>query len=101
MRQVQTASDVPESEVEQSQFTGDPRCCQNQATNLASMADITQMTNQLASDPDAVQDAVLQGDCDSTGSCHVFQSATIDGDTESNECGPAPSCHIFTFNSQG
>ena len=101
MGQVQSASGVT-GNLFQSQITGDPRCCQTQDTNVNNTAEITQTTDQQASDPNAFQDAVLQGDCDSTGSCHVVQSATIDGNTESDECGPdVNTCHIFTFNNDG
>ena len=101
MHQVQSASGVTGA-LFQSQITGDPRCCQTQGTNPNNTAEITQTTDQQASDPNAFQDAVLQGDCDSSGSCHVVQSATIDGVTQQDECGPdVTTCHIFTFNSSG
>ncbi len=102
MDQVQTAREVTGS-LFQSQETGDPRCCHVQVTNLGNATDIRQTTDQRASDPNAFQDAVLQGDCDSSGSCHLFQSSTIDGDDpETFECGPGvPTCHNILFNSDG
>jgi hypothetical protein len=102
MRQVQTAGIVTNS-LSQSQDTGDPRCCQMQFTNPDNMADITQTTDQQASDPSADQQATLQGDCDSSGSCHLLQSSTIDGDDPvSFECGPgAIACHNILVNSDG
>jgi hypothetical protein len=66
--------------------TGDPRCCATQIINMDSAADITQRTNQSASSDGAIQVARFSGNCESSGSCHVFQSATIDGDTDTNEC---------------
>jgi len=86
--------------VNQSQQTGDPRCCWEQAVNTANRANIDQTTLQTASDPNAFQSAVLQADCDSTGICHVTQKATIDGFTVTESC-DAPSCHPVTFNSSG
>jgi hypothetical protein len=76
--------------VDQFKSTGDPRCCATQIANTASTADIVQTTNQTASSEDAVQFAAFIGTCDSSGSCHVFQSATIDGDTDTNECDSGP-----------
>jgi hypothetical protein len=70
--------------------TGDPRCCATQTTNSGSTADITQRTIQSASSDDATQSAQFIGSCESTGSCHVFQSSTIDGDTDTNECSNGP-----------
>lgn len=66
--------------------TGDPRCCAMQTINMSSAADITQRTNQSASSDGAIQVARFSGNCESSGTCHVFQSATIDGSTDTNEC---------------
>jgi hypothetical protein len=90
MLQVQTAP--TNVTVVQDQATGDPRCCWLQFGNEANRADITQTTNQMASSPFAFQEAVLQGDCDSSGVCHLRQSATTNFDNETNEC-TASSCH--------
>lgn len=97
---LQTQSAPPSAFGFQDQRTGDPRCCWAQFGNTANSASITQATNQVASDPNAFQDAVLQADCDSTGMCHVQQDATIDGDTNSNSCDDT-SCHFTVFNSDG
>ena len=74
--------------------TGDPRCCATQTVNPGSTADITQTTNQFASSGDnAVQLASLQGDCNSSGTCNVEQSATVNGETTTNDCSGS-FCHI-------
>jgi hypothetical protein len=98
MLQVQTAP--PDAFVFQSQDTGDPRCCWIQAGNDANSANIAQTTDQSSSSDNAFQSAVLQADCDSSGTCHVDQAATIEGDTNSNSC-DEPSCHEATFNFDG
>lgn len=92
MTQTVNASNI--STLTQTQHTGDPRCCQSQGTNPADTADIDQSTNQSASSAAAEQDAAFTGSCITTGSCHVLQSSTIDGSTDTAEC-TGPSCFVF------
>jgi hypothetical protein len=92
--QVQTAKS--DAAVVQDQDTGDPRCCWEQLGNPANTAEILQRTDQSASSPDAFQTARFIGQCESTGTCHVLQSSTIDGEPqEPNECGPQSVCEEF------
>jgi hypothetical protein len=87
--QSQTTSGIPAlGVVNQTKYTGDPRCCQFQQSNPNSSSDIDQETNQFASSfPAAVQVASFTGTCESSGSCHVLQTSTINGSTaEPNEC---------------
>jgi hypothetical protein len=95
--QVQWANAAPS--VMQLKDAGDPRCCATQTVNPGSTADITQRTIQFASSDGAIQTAEFRGECESAGSCHVRQSATIDGDTETNECsnGPPGFCNAVLF----
>ena len=96
MFQTQNASGV--SALTQTQFTGDPRCCQTQGTNTADSANLDQSTNQTASSPTAVQVYTLTGICTSTGACNVQQSATVDGgEPDTNSCTDSP-CFITTTN---
>jgi hypothetical protein len=88
--QVQKASYA--STVSQFKDAGDPRCCQFQGTNEANQALITQKTDQFASSPTAIQGAIFVGDCLTTGTCNVFQSATVNGDTETNSCTDSNAC---------
>jgi hypothetical protein len=91
MTQVQTAP--PDASVFQDQDTGDPRCCWVQTGNGANSAVIAQTTDQASSD-DGLQHAELRADCDSSGTCHVEQSATTNNESEMNDCTNS-SCHIF------
>jgi hypothetical protein len=86
--QSQTTSGIPAlGVVNQTKYTGDPRCCQFQQSNPNSSSDIDQETNQFASSPGATQVAFFEGTCQSSGSCHVLQTSTINGSTaEPNEC---------------
>lgn len=101
--QIQTATGVPESGLSQFKDTGDPRCCQVQADNLDNTADIVQTTDQMASSPDAIQEALLVGECSTTGSCSVLQSATVNGETETNDsCTDSNFCsEVFVCESAG
>jgi hypothetical protein len=100
-RQTQTASGVPESGLTQFKDIGDPRCCAFQTSNLNSRADITQTTDQQASSPNAIQEAILIGDCFTTGECTVFQSATVEGETTTNECTGQSCFEILVCESAG
>ena len=60
-------------------------CCQVQEDNPNNSADITQTTDQTASSPGAIQEALLVGQCFTTGSCSVLQSATVNGETVTND----------------
>ena len=93
--QTQTATGVPASGLIQTQTVGDPRCCQEQGTNSNDTADIDQSTTQNASSPDAVQNAEFVGTCLTTGTCHVMQSSTIDGETNTNECTGSSCDEVF------
>jgi hypothetical protein len=84
--QVQKASYVPALGLSQFKDAGDPRCCQFQMDNEANRAKITQKTNQFASSPGAIQQAIFVGDCFTSGTCTVFQSATVNGETDTNSC---------------
>jgi hypothetical protein len=105
--QTQTASSISEGVDIGDQFknTGDPRCCATQTTNPGSTADITQRTNQSAFEngefsDDAEQYALLQGECNSPGTCHIVQSATVNGETTPNGCtnsGPCTATIVCTF----
>jgi hypothetical protein len=64
---------------------GDPRCCHVQTGNAESTVDIVQRTNQMASGPSPIQDAFLLGECITPGSCTIFQSATVNGETTPND----------------
>jgi hypothetical protein len=86
MLQAQTTSGVPAGSVNQAKHTGDPRCCQIQQDNENNTSEITQNTDQFASSTNAIQDASLVGNCSSSGTCHIVQSATVNGVTEPNEC---------------
>jgi hypothetical protein len=99
--QVQKASYAPT--VSQFKDAGDPRCCQSQGTNEANRAEITQKTDQFASSPTATQRAIFVGDCLTTGTCSVLQSATINGETETNDsCTDSNSCfEVFVCTSAG
>jgi hypothetical protein len=99
MLQVQTAP--PDASVFQDQDTGDPRCCWGQFGNDSNSADIAQTTDQ-SSSPGGFQSAVLQADCDSSGTCHVEQSATTNNESETNDC-TSSSCHeeIVCFEGEG
>lgn len=96
MAQTESTTGVPSAGVTQFQTTGDPRCCQFQEDNPNNSADIDQATNQNASSDDALQSAEFQGTCDSSGTCHVLQTSTIDGSTDSNEC-TSSACFEFIF----
>jgi hypothetical protein len=84
MLQVQTAP--PSASGLRSQETGDPRCCWDQLGNGANRADIFQTTLQTASPEDADQNASLVGRCNSSGTCHVEQSATTDYGSHTESC---------------
>jgi hypothetical protein len=92
MVQSQRATGITDGVEPEDQFksTGDPRCCATQTLNPESSADVIQITDQSASSEGAVQVAAFIGTCNSSGSCHVFQSATIDGDPDTNECDSGP-----------
>jgi len=97
--QIQKASYVPALGLSQFKDAGDPRCCQIQMDNEANQAKITQKTNQFASSPTAIQQALFVGDCFTSGSCSVFQSATVNGETETNSCTGNACFEIFTCQS--
>jgi hypothetical protein len=91
--QDQTATNISGGIVFGDQFknTGDPRCCANQTLNLGSSADIVMRTVQTASSDNAIQLAAFDIHCLSTGTCHTFRSATIDGgDPATRECESPP-----------
>jgi hypothetical protein len=99
MVQVQTAP--ADASGSQSQETGDPRCCWIQEGNDANSANIIQTTMQ-SSSSNGFQHALLQADCDSSGTCHVEQSATTNNESETNEC-TSGSCHeiVTCFEGEG
>jgi hypothetical protein len=107
--QVQTANKVTGT-LTQAKNAGDPRCCHFQEDNDNNTADIVQTVNQSAFEDGefsdiAVQMARFQGDCVSSGTCNVHQSATINGETETNECtnaeGPSECMAVFICASGG
>jgi hypothetical protein len=98
MFQVQTAP--PDAFVSQDQDTGDPRCCWQQLGNPGNSAEIIQTTDQFASSPFASQEARFIGQCESSGTCYVLQSATIDGEPQPpNECTESPCEEFYTCTS--
>jgi hypothetical protein len=99
MLQDQTAP--PDASVSQTQNTGDPRCCWAQFGNPANSAEIIQVTNQ-SSSSGGIQSARLQADCDSSGTCHVEQSATTNNESGMNDCTNS-SCHeeLTCFEGEG
>jgi hypothetical protein len=101
--QVQKASYVPAVGLSQFKDAGDPRCCQIQGTNVNNRAEIMQKTVQFASSPTAIQQAIFIGDCFTSGTCSVFQSATINGETETNDsCTDSNACfEVFVCESVG
>jgi hypothetical protein len=98
---VQSQTAPPDAGGFRDQDTGDPRCCWLQAGNPANRANINQTTHQ-SSSPEGFQSATLQADCDSSGLCHVEQSATTNNESGTNDCTNS-SCHeeLVCFEGEG
>jgi hypothetical protein len=87
--QVQSANGV--TALAQTKDAGDPRCCMTQQSNPNNTANITQSVNQSAFEDGAFSEAALQravfdGDCASSGACNVQQTDTTNGFTDTNGC---------------
>jgi hypothetical protein len=81
------------------------RCCNDQFDNPNNVTDIDQESTQTS--PGAFQIIFMEGRCESSGTCRVTQTATQNGETETNSCeesaeGEVPAmCDIFNFGPGG
>lgn len=67
------------------------RCCNDQKDNPNNVTDIDQVSTQTS--PGANQFIEMDGDCETSGTCTVDQTATQNGETTTNHC-EDNSCHI-------
>jgi hypothetical protein len=76
----------------------DPRCCSDQQSNVDDTFSITETVGQMGN-PNATQDAISVGKCDTSGNCMVFQSSHNNNASTTNTCSSSSCAIVITCSS--